>query len=1672
MQQVENSVWNLDINGKPALNALGELEKKLYETKEAQKELTRGTKEWAESKQDIKALEEEIKQVRETMGQAGMTVRQLEGYARQLGKEIKDLTPGTDDYIKKTEELQQVNTRLASVRSDVRAVAEEGEKTQGTWGRIKEWIIGAFVVTAIYEAGQMIMRFVGEAVENFTKYDAAAKELSANTNIIGSELELLKTKAKELGPEVGKTADEMLAAYQMMGSAKSDLTENAEALAAVTKEAIILSQAGKIELAPATELMAGALNQFNAPASDAGRFINAIAAGAQVGSAEIVDMTGALKASGTVANAANVSFEETNGALQSLSTINIKGEQAGTMFRNMLIKLMSSTEDLNPQVVGLEKSLDNLAAQNLTTAELAKMFGTENVVAAQHLMTHRGQVVEFTEALTGTDAAYKMAAVNNETLEFKQKQLDVAFGNSALKLGEILAPALNLFYDTMLETGIPALEAVIQAVVAFGKALIAIPEFISENRAAFIALGVALVSLNTANIAAAASTIALAAAEKGRLIWTEAGTVAQWALNTAMSANPIGAVVAAVALLVGGFITLYNNSETVRGVITGVWEALKTGIQVIVDVAQAVGKGFSELLDKLPFVSAGFTLVGEIGKLVFNGLIELLGWVGEKVVAATEFFGGLYTRVSSVGQSIGQAMQPAFDFITGGFGIVKQSINNFFDWIQTNVSKVTSFLKSITPDGFIEAGKVFSDAGKKISKSFQDAFVSEQVEGQKKQTTLNTQKHAEDAARVKKAAEDESKTQTGENLKAINSKAADNAKMRAEDIARAKAAAEKAAAEKTAANATANKAIEQMLIAAITDETARKKAQLAFELNEKLAANAKSKADDLTKVNYEIALRAKFKADTEKLEEDARTKKALEEQKKLTEMAKLEEQLRTERLTREYATTKAVLEYALTNEKLTILDRQKLKLDLIELERQHTFDRIDQTAAKERAKAIETSTQLMKLAGDDDVKKRQIAADLDATTRSIDAKLLADKNLANEKYNAESMASTEKVLKHALENETLTTAQKQKLKLDLIELVRTNEINRIELTAKNERDTAIATSLQLMKMAGDDDVKKRQIAADLDATTRQIDAKLLADKNAANEKYNAESKAATKAVLEQALKDETLTTNQRQKLKLDLIALEHQMEIERIERTAELERQRARETSAQLMALAGDDDAKKREIKNNLDATIRQIDAKLITDTEAANNAHLARTTDAMRKATAERLENQNSFFDAIKSLLKGDFDLFSNYVTQKLKNEKAMNDERLQNWTGKAQEILNIVKGSLEIMMGLNEAYLTSQINRNNKERDDKIKKLQQQYQKGLIDKATYESGVEGINQQADAKEKDLKMKAWKRDQAGQIAMAIVNAAAAALKSLATMGWPLGLVGVAGAAAAAAIQIGMIKRQQPPSFAQGGKIQNAGVPDGPRHGSSYGRSGIALVDRETGEEKGEMEGGEPIMILSRNTYKNNGKVIDKLLYSSLHRNGAPVFAENGTMMGDYQDFIEPIQAGQMYLFGSKKRKAYDKKMQEQYDADQAAKAELESYMNYDYSDMGGSDGGDYGGDYGGEYDTNLDFGEGSYDESGYNGNDYPDGSEGASIDGVTNAQIQKSQSMMDSIAKNTHLTVQAITALNNTTKDMAGKIDQLINATNRAANGSESAAQAGWQAAAAGNRAADAASMGGKNNL
>lgn len=442
---------------------LKELNTKAKDLKQTLKEIEtsgagKGSEEWKKYKAELidtqKAAEKLAAEMKK-MDVADMSMAQLKNHIKDLNKELSTLTPNTKAFNDAAKRLGEAENQFEAVKKKVNEVKKAGEDIgQPTlWNRVVSGVGAISTAFGAFMALQVIQYIVSgftALIGKFTEFEDAAQDLSALTGMTGKDLEYLKDQAKATGPQFGMTAAEMLNAYKVMGGAKPELLAQKEALADVTKEAIILAKAGKIDLSESAKSVAESLNQFGAKADQARRFINVMAAGAKEGSAEINEMSSSLKASGTVAASAKLSFEQTNAILQSLSTIALKGEQSGTQLKNVLIKLMSGADETNPKIVGLDKALENLGKQNLSTAEMAKKFGTENVVAAQHIITHGKEITELTGKMTGTNTAYEQAATNMNTLSERWNQGTAIVTGFAVSIGEKLAPYVKKAIDFFL----------------------------------------------------------------------------------------------------------------------------------------------------------------------------------------------------------------------------------------------------------------------------------------------------------------------------------------------------------------------------------------------------------------------------------------------------------------------------------------------------------------------------------------------------------------------------------------------------------------------------------------------------------------------------------------------------------------------------------------------------------------------------------------------------------------------------------------------------------------------------------------------------------------------------------------------------------------------------------------------------------------------------------------------------------------------------------------------------------------------------------------------------------------------------------------------------------------------------------------------------------------------
>jgi TP901 family phage tail tape measure protein len=297
------------------------------------------------------------------------------------------------------------------------------------------------------------------AFNTISEFDTSMADLSAITGLAGKDLDFFKENAISMGVDVKGGASAVVEAYKLIASAKPELLENAEALNAVTDSAILLSRASGMELPEAATALTDAMNQFGAGADEAGKFVDVLAAGAKFGSAEIPQITEALLKFGAVAKTSNVSIQESTGLIEALAERGLKGAEAGTALRNVMLKLSApdalpkeaqerlkelgiSFDDLKDQSKPFSERLELLKPLLNDSTTLIKVFGTENAVAATNLISSTERIQKLTASVNENGVAQDQANTRSKTLSeafnrFKEtiNGLVLSFSNGADSAG-------------------------------------------------------------------------------------------------------------------------------------------------------------------------------------------------------------------------------------------------------------------------------------------------------------------------------------------------------------------------------------------------------------------------------------------------------------------------------------------------------------------------------------------------------------------------------------------------------------------------------------------------------------------------------------------------------------------------------------------------------------------------------------------------------------------------------------------------------------------------------------------------------------------------------------------------------------------------------------------------------------------------------------------------------------------------------------------------------------------------------------------------------------------------------------------------------------------------------------------------------------------------------------
>ncbi len=576
------------INGDDSRKQLARLESEAKSIRKELKKMTEGSEEYIQKSKELKRVVTQMDHYKNKIGLTGMTMKELNQRSRELKMTLANMDPRLPQYKQFKDERSKISNRISELRGNAKRT---GFSLKGMANGFNRYMGMFTAATATFAGFVLGIRSAKKAADDFGQ---AKANLSALTELEGKPLEWLADQAKNIGTEthesgvkITKSAEDILIAYTKMGSARAELLKNKEALNEVTTGALILAEASQMKTEPSIQAVGAAMNQFNLGSEKTNRIINAMAAGALAGSAEVDDLTESMKNSGTVADDSNMSLEQTVAILEVLAEKQLKGAEAGTKLRGGLLKLKaagvgyaSGQFNLRDALVEVNKELALLGTELEKDALKQKMFGVMNVTAGTIMLNNIDKYDKYTKAVTGTNVAFDQAIKNTTTNKAKMAQAMNKFKLVAIELGDKLTPILMAatgwtsklmkgtiaFIDVLKDnksviTGLIGVmlmynAARIKSVLISGYQHIALKKGIGLRIKDNIALQASILSEEIRAASIAKTTITQKAAAIATIAWQRA---------LALLGGPIGMVIAGV-IAIGTALLIYSQrtSEAIR----------------------------------------------------------------------------------------------------------------------------------------------------------------------------------------------------------------------------------------------------------------------------------------------------------------------------------------------------------------------------------------------------------------------------------------------------------------------------------------------------------------------------------------------------------------------------------------------------------------------------------------------------------------------------------------------------------------------------------------------------------------------------------------------------------------------------------------------------------------------------------------------------------------------------------------------------------------------------------------------------------------------------------------------------------------------------------------------------------------------------------------------------
>ncbi|ASS39580.1 phage tail protein [Fusobacterium sp. oral taxon 203] len=348
-------------------------------------------------------------------------------------------------------------------------------------------------------------------------------------------------------------------------------------------------------------------------------------------------------------------------------------------------KMEFISKKLNESIGGTNKALRETDEGKIVAAKNA--WGDMKEEVGKKLLPYLGKFAEWFET--------KIPAIQNFILGIADKIQEL------VTKAEPYITQIKDMFGKIFEKVKPALEETWQILSNAGTVAIDIAQGIINNWdrispivytlvGAITAYNIATTIRNNKELIYAGIIKTKMALDTAQAILTGQLTIKQWALNAAMNANPIGIVIGAIALLVGGIWLLCKNWDLVKKKTIELWRKLDNNplgkvLKFIIKFGNPVGAMINAFLFLKDVITQNWETIKDFAMTLWDNLVGAFNYVKDVILGVCDVVGGIFTAiwdgVVKALDKLKEGFNKVTDFITGAFMSAWDSLMKALDAI-------------------------------------------------------------------------------------------------------------------------------------------------------------------------------------------------------------------------------------------------------------------------------------------------------------------------------------------------------------------------------------------------------------------------------------------------------------------------------------------------------------------------------------------------------------------------------------------------------------------------------------------------------------------------------------------------------------------------------------------------------------------------------------------------------------------------------------------------------------------------------------------------------------------------------------------------------------------------------------------------------------------------------